>query len=159
MTKAIATMAVSVLLLLSTALADDPPYGNIKLLEGYKYKRSHTFDTINGLIYKEGGGLSIEFEEGINEGYAVHREERSKYIWYREQTVNGHKVFLALAESDIGTTWQPEKPRSAKPRKILMVSIPGRFGPKDVANFYAEVLDDKEIADMLLMVLTFDPTK
>ena len=43
--------------------------------------------------------------------------------------------------------------------RILMVTFPGQLGPMQAANFYAEVIDDKEIADMLLMVLTFDPSK
>jgi hypothetical protein len=29
----------------------------------------------------------------------------------------------------------------------------------DAANFYAEVMDEGEVAEMLLMVLTFDPDK
>lgn len=150
--------AGSVLWLISAAFADDLPYGNVKLLDGYRYERSHTFDTINGRIHKD-GGLSIEFESGINEGYAVDPKEQKNYLWYRQQEINGHKVFLALAQSGVGTKWDPEKPRGPKPRRILMVTLPGRFGPMDAANFYAEVLDDKEIADTLLMVLTFDPTK
>jgi len=158
MTKAIATTAIAVLLLLSTALADDPPYGGVKLLEGYRYKRSRSVDTINGLIYKE-GGLSIEFESGISEGYAVDPKELKNYIWYREQEINGHKVFLALTQSGVGTRWEPEKPRRSGSRHILIVTFPGKFGPMDAANFHAEVLNDTEIADMLLMVLTFDPTK
>ena len=148
----------SVLLLASAAFADDPPYGNIKLLDGYKYKRSHTFDTINGIIYKD-GGLRIEFESGISEGYAVDPKEQKNYLWFRQQEINGHKVFLALTQTGVGTRWEPEKPRGPKPRRILMVTFPGKFGPMNAANFYAEVLDDKEIGDMLLMVLTFDPTK
>jgi hypothetical protein len=158
MTRAITTTAICVLVLLTTALADDPSYGNIKLLDGYRYKRSRTFDTINGLIYKE-GGLSIEFESGISEGYAVDPKEQNKYVWYREQVINGHKVLLALARSGVSTRWEPEKPRGTKPRNILMVTFPGKFGPNDAANFYAEVLNEKEVADMLLMVLTFDPDK
>jgi hypothetical protein len=147
-----------ILFLGSAIIADDPPYGNIKLLDGYKYKRSQTFDTINGLIYRE-GGLSIEFESGISEGYAVDPKEQRKYIWFREQKINGHRVFLALTESGVGTNWEPDKPRGPKPRRILMITFPGKFSPLDAANFYAEVLDEKEIADTLLMVLTFDPSK
>ena len=150
--------ACFVLFLGLAIFADDPPYGNVKLLDGYKYKRSRTFDAINGLIYKE-GGLSIEFESGISEGYAVDPKERKDYIWFRQQEINGHKVFLALTESGVGTKWEPEKPRSPKPRRILMITFPGKFSPLDAANFYAEVLDEKEIADALLMVLTFDPSK
>jgi hypothetical protein len=146
------------LVIARTTYAIDQPYGDVKLLEGYKYKRSSTVDTVNGVIYKE-GGLSIEFESGINEGYAANPKERDKYTWYREQTVNGHKVMIALTKSGGGTAWEPEKPRGPKPRKILMVTFPGKFGPDDAANFYAEVLNEQEIADTLLMALTFNPDK
>jgi hypothetical protein len=150
--------AFCILLLASAGFADDPPYGSVKLLDGYKYERSHTLDTINGVIYKD-GGLRIEFESGMNEGYAVDPKEQKNYVWFRQQEINGHKVFLALTEPGVGTKWEPEKPRAPKPRRILMVTFPGKFGPMNAANFYAEVLDDKETADMLLMVLTFNPSK
>jgi hypothetical protein len=140
------------------ALALDQPYGGLRLLDGYKFKRSSTTDTINGLIYKE-GGLTIEFESGISEGYAADPKGRAKYVWYREHVVGGHKVMLALTKPGVGTAWKPEKPRGSSPANILMVTFPGRFGPDDAANFYAEVLNEQEAADMLLMVLTFDPAK
>ena len=153
--------ALIILLLLLTvpAGAFDEPYGGVKLLDGYKFKRSRTIDTINGIIYRDDGGLTIEFESGISEGYAVNPKDKNKYIWYREQRVNGHKVMLALTKSGIGTVWKPENPRRSKSGNILMVTFPGRFGSLDAANFYAEVLNEEEIADMLLMVLTFDPNK
>jgi hypothetical protein len=59
----------------------------------------------------------------------------------------------------MGTRWEPENPRSPKPRRILIITFPGKFSPLDAANFYAEVLDEKEIADALLMALTFDPKR
>jgi hypothetical protein len=40
-----------------------------------------------------------------------------------------------------------------------MVTFPGRIAPDQAANFYAEVANQEEIADMLLMVLTFDADK
>jgi hypothetical protein len=158
MTRITTTTVICILLLFTTALADDPPYGGLKLLDGYRYKRGRTMDTINGLIYKD-GGLSIEFESGISEGYAADPEQKAKYLWYREQLINGHKVFLALGEGDTATKWKPERPRSSKLGRVLIVTFPGTFGQNDAANFYAEVLDEKEIAEALLMVLTFDPTK
>lgn len=158
MTRTTTTTAICILLLFTTALADEPPYGGLKLLDGYRYKRSRTTDTINGMIFKD-GGLTIEFESGISEGYAVDPGQKAKYAWYREQVINGHKVFLALAEGSAATKWKPERPRSASLGRVLMLTFPGKFGPNDAANFYAEVLDEKEIAETLLMVLTFDPTK
>lgn len=136
----------------------DRPFGGVKLLEGYRYKRSGTVDTINGRIYKE-GGLSIEFESGVSEGFAADPKKREKYLSYREHVVNGHRVMVALTRSGAGTVWEPEHPRGPRPRKILMVTFPGSFGPDDAANFYAEVLDEQEIIDTLLMAFTFDPDK
>jgi hypothetical protein len=158
MNRITTTTVICILLLLTTALADDPPYGGLKLLDGYRYKRSRTTDTINGVIYKD-GGLSIEFESGISEGYAADPRQKAKYVWYREQIINEHKIFLALGEGGAATKWKPERPRSATLGRVLMVTFPGKFGPNDAANFYAEVLDEKEIAETLLMVLTFDPTQ
>lgn len=158
MTKLTILAAICILATATTSMADEPPYGGIKLLEGYRYKRDSTTDTINGFIYKS-GGLSIEFESGISEGYAVNPKKKGKYSWYREQVVNGRKVYVALGESGVVTRWKPVKPRGSKPVRVLMVTFPGDFGPTDAANFYAEVLDEREVADTLLMVLTFDPTK
>ena len=145
-------------LLPAQAVALDQPFGGIKLLDGYKFRRGGTIDTINGVIYRE-GGLVIEFESGISEGYAADPKGRARYIWYREQVVGGPKVMLALTKPGVGTAWRPEKPRNSPSGNILIVTFPGRFGPNDAANFYAEVLNEQEAADMLLMVLTFDPAK
>lgn len=108
MTKVTTAMVICIFLLFTTALADDPPYGDLKLLDGYRFRRSPSTDTINGVIYKQ-DGLSIEFESGISEGYAADPKQKAKYLWYREQIINGHKIFLALAESG-AATWKPERP-------------------------------------------------
>jgi len=155
--RTIAIITVVFFLASSLAAALDEPYGGIRLLDGYRFERSHTFDTINGVITKS-GGLRIEFESGINEGYAVEPKNKTKYIWFREQTVNGHKVMLALAKRGV-TPWEPRVTRNARPANVLMVTFPGRIGPQDAANFYGEVANEQEIADMLLMVLTFEPDK
>ena len=159
MNRALTPTAIALVVLVFAApvLALDEPYGGLRLLDGYRFERSHTFDTINGVITKP-GGLRVEFESGINEGYAVEPKNKTKYIWFREQTVNGHKVMLALAKRGV-TPWKPEVVRNPRPGNVLMVTFPGRIGPDDAANFYGEVANEQEIADMLLMVLTFDPDK
>lgn len=156
MIRSIAVVLLIVSIFYSDARANDEPYGGVKLLAGYSYQRSNAFDTINGVIFKK-GGLRIEFESGISEGFAVEEKHKSKYIWFREQVINGHKFRFALAKYSPAIPWTPETGWRSKERTVLMVTVPGKFGPLDAANFYGEVVGESEIADMLLMVLTFDP--
>ena len=149
---------VFVLVLTFVVIGDDPPYGNLRLLDGYKYQRSKTVDTINGRIYNA-DGFSIEFESGISEGYAADPTKRREYIWFREQTINGNKVYLAFTKPGVGTQWEPVNRRKSNTGRIVLVTFPGNFGLMDAANFFAEVTNDEELADMLLMVSTFDPNK
>ncbi len=149
--------ACGILFVVPTSFANDPPYGKVQLLDGYQYKRGRTIDAINGVIYKN-GGLHIEFESGVSQGFAADPARKTEYIWFRQQQINGHKVFIALTQPGSGTKWRPEQPRNGKLNRILLVTFPGTFSPTDAANFRAEVLDEIEIAEMLLMVLTFDPT-
>src|SRR5215212_10755982 len=122
MARRTTTTVIRILLLFTIVLADHPP-GGLKLLDSYKYRASHTTDTINGVIFKD-GGLSIEFESGISEGYAADPKDKAKYLWYREQIVNGNRVFLALGEFGAATKWKPERPRGTKLDRVLMVTFP-----------------------------------
>ena len=147
-----------VFLFMANAQKTERPYGNIKLLEGYTFKRTKITDGISGLINKKDGGLSIYFESGLNQGYEADPKRQAEYVWFRQQEVKGHTVFVAFTTSGKGTKYEPDNPRSLNPRRILLVTFPGKFSKWDAANFRAEVFDEQEIADVLLMVLTFDPT-
>jgi hypothetical protein len=158
MNKLLSSFLILLGLLIFPAIAQKRTFGNIKLLEGYKYKQEPGTDALIGIIAKD-GGLTIEFESGLQQGYAADLKKKHKYIWYQEQIVNGHKVVLALTKSGVGTVWKPEKSRSLRDPKVLIITFPGRFGPNDATNFWAEVLNDQEIAEMILMALTFNPSK
>jgi hypothetical protein len=140
----------------SYTLASDQ-YGGIKLLEGYKIKKDWGVDAAIWTIYKE-GGLIIDFEAGPNEGFWANPKDKGKYVWYREQVVNGHKVMLALIKPGLQTVWEPDKPRSPEVGNILLVTFPLGGLPDYTANFKAEILNEEELGDALLMVLTFDPS-
>jgi hypothetical protein len=154
----VVTVISLIVLLGSLVAAADEPYGNLKLLDGFKYKRSNTFDTINGLIYSS-SGFSIEFESGTGLGFAADPKKRTQYAVFREHTVNGNKIYLAITLPGVGTNWEPKNKRSRESGRIVLITFPGNMSPLHAANFSAEVKSDSELADMLLMVLTFDPKR
>jgi hypothetical protein len=137
----------------------DPNFwGGMRLLDGYTFQRGKTFDTINGKILGP-SGFTIGFESGTGAGYEADPARRSQYISFREQVVNGHKVYLALAKPRRDSPWRPRERSRGGTGRMLLVTFPGKMSELDAANFWAEVLTEAEIADMLLMVLTFDPSR
>lgn len=155
MTKLIAVILICLSL---SHISSDDRFGGIKLLDGYKIKKGWAVDAAAWTIYK-GGGLIIEFEAGMNEGLWADKKNKSQYAWYREQTVNGHKVMLALIRPGLKTVWEPDSPRSAKLGSILLITFPLGIQSDHTANFKAEILNDEALADVLLMALTFNPSK
>jgi hypothetical protein len=112
----------------------DPPPGNIKLLPGYQHQTLQGIDTRVGKIWKP-GGIEIKYDIGHLAGDYANPKNRDEYQWYREQVVGGHTVHCAL---DKGNT--------------LVVSF-----PDTESNFMATVKSQADVADMLLMVLTYQP--
>ena len=152
-------MIVMALICLSpSTLSASDRHGGIKLLDGYEIKKGRAVDAAAWTIHKK-GGLVIQFEAGASEGLWANPKHKGEYAWYREQTVNGHKVYLALIKPGLKTVWEPGSPRSRERGNSLLVSFPLGWQSTNTANFKAEILNAEEMADMLLMVLTFDPSQ
>ncbi len=130
----------------------------IKLLPGYHVTSAPGIDVTAWTIQKP-GGLIIHFEAGPSEGLAVDPRDKSKYAWWREQTMCGRTVLIALTRPGVSIGSDADEERHLPPGNILMVAYP-LGGHKDhAANFIGKVANSEEIADMLLMALTFDPSK
>jgi len=140
-----------------TASGDAP--GGINLLEGYSVKRVSAVDAAAWTIEKH-GGLHISFEAGANEGSWADPKEIDRYSWYREQKVNGYIARFALVRAGLKTQWEPNDSAGLSPGNILLVTflIDG-LRSNHTANFASKVTNSQEIADALLMVMTFDPSK
>lgn len=153
-------LSLTVFLLMSQHLcATDDALGGLKLLEGYSMKRSSAVDATVWTIEKR-SGLKISFEAGASEGSWADPSERDKHSWYREQRVNGYTARFALVKDGLKTQWEPDDSRGLPPGNILLVSfLLERGRPSHTANFSAKVANSQEIADALLMVMTFDPSK
>jgi hypothetical protein len=81
------------------------------------------------------------------------------YEWYREQTVNGRKVFLALTKAGAKTDADMWVERNGAPGNISLVTFPLGGSKDHAANFVAKVTNSGEMADVLLMALTFNPSE
>jgi hypothetical protein len=153
-------IGLTVFLLMSQhgGAAVDAP-GGLKLLEGYTLQRGSAIDAVVWTIEKR-GGLRISFEAGPSEGAAANPSEKNEYSWYREQTVSGYSVRFALVKAGLKTHWEPSDSRGLPLGNILLVTfVLERDHPDHTANFCAKVANSQEIADALLMVMTFDPSK
>ncbi len=117
-------------------LPKSPPPGGIKLLAGYVHMKERGIDTWVGRIKKE-GGLDILYDIGPLAGEYVNRCLRDQScVWYKEQQLKGGLVKIALASDG----------------RIIATF------PKTTANFSAEVKSQEDIADFLIMILTYDET-
>jgi hypothetical protein len=111
-----------------------PPPGGIKLLDGYVHIQERGIDTWVGRIKKE-GGLDILYDIGRLAGeYVRFCLIDQSCVWYKEQQLKGGLVKIALTkDGEIIATF-----------------------PKTTANFIAEVKSQEDIADFLIMILTYD---
>jgi hypothetical protein len=120
---------------LSAVHADEtasPTPGGIKLLPGYQHQKLQGIDTRVGKIWKE-GGFTVEYDIGKLAGNAVKGQEKSTLLWRKDQVVDGREVEVALTKD-----------------RVLYVTF-----PQGSANFFGKVKSDEDMADMLLMVLTY----
>jgi hypothetical protein len=139
-------------------LGSETGFGAIQLLEGYSAKRASAVDAVVWTIHGK-SGLVIHFEAGPSEGRAVDLKDREKYEWYREQTVNGRRVFIALTKAGVKTDADLDAERNQTPGNVLLITFPLGGSKYHAANFVAKVTNSAEIADVLLMALTFNPSK
>jgi hypothetical protein len=147
------------LVLLTPQLSgSDQAIGGIKLLDGYRIRKDWAVDASSWRIEKP-GGLIIHFEAGYSEGFIVDANDRSKYAWFREQTINGNKVLLALVKPGMKKDPDLDKERNLPPGNVLLVTFPLPGGTAHAANFVGKIANSEEMVDMLLMVMTFDPSK
>ena len=104
----------------------------MELLPGYQVRLRPGIDSIGGDLWKD-RGLTIHFDLSGNAGnYADSEDVKKQTLWRREQTVNGRKLICVYTKSrDFYATFPPS------------------------TNFFATIRNQEDLADMLLMVLTF----
>jgi hypothetical protein len=125
------------------AAAVAAPPGGMQLLPGYTHKPLQGIDSIVGQIVKD-DGWKISYEIGrvskpgqpmMGGGFRDRPKlmPKTKVRWYREQTVSGRAVHMALTKDN-----------------TLLVSFPDKG-----MNFHATVRSFEQLADAMLMILTY----
>jgi len=104
----------------------------VRLLPGYKMQVGSDIDTWGGWILKN-GGAKINFNHGMYD-LPANTVEKSDIAWQEEQVVNGKRVLCLYTKSN-----------------HFFVTI-----PQDMIFFDADIRGQKDLADMLLMALTWD---
>lgn len=111
----------------------NPPPGGIELLSGYVNLKSQGIDTLVGEI-KKTGGITIHYDIGESAGfYTDYCRFEGNCLWSKVQKINGREVRIGLTAA-----------------QLIIVTF-----PQDSANFYAETTSPENIADFLLMILTY----
>ena len=133
--------------------------GEIQLPSGYSLKQSQGVDASIWTI-KGQNEFEINFEAGPNEGSWASAQDQADYSWYREEQLHGYRVRFALVKSGLKTRWEPDKSRGLPPGDILLVTFLLDGSRSDhTANFSAKIANRSELADTLLIIATFDPSK
>jgi hypothetical protein len=141
------TLSIAVLILSCFSAAaqsqNDPP-GKMVLLPGYQHERLAGIDTLVGRIWKD-NGLSIRYDIGALAGNQISNNPNLQ--WSREQMVSGKRMQVGMTKNRL---------------LIIVFSAPVAAAPAisrdSPANFYATVTSDEDIADMILMVMTYMPS-
>ncbi|HXX20126.1 MAG TPA: hypothetical protein VEJ46_12050 [Candidatus Acidoferrum sp.] len=111
-----------------------PKMSPVRLLPNFKFRLVRGIDTWGATIWNN-NGVKVELNQGLHVGVATDLVDRSDVVWHEEQVVNGHKVACVYTKTH-----------------HLIVSFPELF-----ANFDGGVRDQRDLTEMLLIVLTYDP--
>ena len=107
----------------------------VRLLPGYKIRWASGIDSWGGKIWNE-AGVNIEFDQGLHVGVSADEVNKDDVVWRAEQLISGQQVMCVYTKSN-----------------HVIISI-----PKLIVNFEADIRNQRDLAEMLLMALTWDMT-
>lgn len=151
-------------ILLLTLAAGEVPQSkdkieSVRLLGGYSAKRESAVDASAWTI-EGSNGFKIEYEAGPNQGFAADPARMKDYSWYRELKVNGYLARFALIRVGVKSVFEPKDSRGQPPGSILLVTFLLEGPQSDfAANFQAKICSEGELADTMLIVMSYQPKR
>lgn len=108
----------------------------VRLLPGYKIKAISGFEGgLAGTIWKE-DGPRIEFDVRSRTASAIDSVAKEQILWREEQSIGENQFVLVYTRSD-----------------ELVIAVFGNI----TADFHAKIRNPRDLAEVLLIVLTFEP--
>jgi hypothetical protein len=132
--------------ILGFAEVADLKVGAVQLPAGWTQKRTGTIDSERGQITGPNGKLIVNYDIGAMAGIHMSDHRKAECIWYKEQMIHGRRALIGLVKTQAG--------------RALVVTFfdrDNREWAKYPANFWSTVQDDEDIADTLLIALSYEP--
>jgi len=119
--------------------------GSVVLPAGYTHVAFGGTDSSPGYFERTGGGFMVHYDIGGMAGIHMSELRRAECVWYVEHEVNGRRAYTGVVREGGG-------------RRIIttIMGKPGEFGSVP-ANFTADVLDDRDVAEFMLIVGSYVP--
>jgi len=109
---------------------------NVRLMDGWKHERLRGIDSTVGRFVGE-RGFEIYYDMGGMAGnWAAGARKRNDVAWSREQTVNGARCEIVMTNGGRIIATYPER----------------------TLNFFAEIKSPEDMADFMLLAMTYSPT-
>lgn len=124
---------------------------SIRLLPGYTIRQGQGDDSYFGEIHRQSDDFTISIDIGTMAGRYADPEKSQRYDWIIRQEINNRTVWTAFKKS-LERIGLQEGPGSVVEKRIFFVTF-----IKEQANFSAGVSSERDVAEMLLMVLSYIP--
>ena len=141
--RGIITLVICTIARLAVADICDARYGTFETPAGFSFQHTGTIDSFRGKVTREGDGFTISFDIGGMAGIHMHESRRRDCTFYREHYINGIPAYTCIKRVDKG--------------QEIATTICDLKRVKDPANFWAEITNDSDIAEFLLIVSTYKP--
>jgi hypothetical protein len=124
--------------------------GSLGLPDGFSHEQLQGIDTTVGRIQRQDPPMLISYDIGRSAGRYANPARRGDYAWMTQQAVGERRVHIAMRDRD--------------GRRVLMVTVEpvagvGEMDPQWPANFAAEIKNERDVAEALLIALSYEPAR
>ena len=116
--------------------------GTFEAPEGFVFKHTGTKDSFMGTLTRRADGFTITFDVGWMAGVHMSDAKKPDCTFYRRHSVGGIPASTGIQ-------------RAAAGRRITTTVDYDRATNRQPANFWAEVRDESDVAEFLLIVTTY----